>query len=180
MRKFLILSIIVANFLLIAGEFDLFKEQSGPDPAVFQDFKFNKFRFSYSLYPVEQKKAGLSFTRFLGKKLGFTVEYDQTETGSDLNEKSELIVAATYKFTKRSWTWLFLGDLGLSINDDVKDFYGASKGFRANHIFGRFSAEYIFRNGLGFDFSMSARMTLETGVDEEISPIHSIGILYQF
>lgn len=172
--------LLAAMLKLFGGEFDLFEEQNNLDPSIYRDIKYNKFRSSYSLFPVEQKKFGIGFSRYFSKKLGMHFEWDFTETGKDLKEKSEIILAGTYRFTKRAWTWVFSGDLGLSVSDDVTDLNGVSKGFRLNHLYGRFSAEYIFSNGLGFDYSMSARMTLETAVDEDVSPIHSIGLIYQF
>ncbi|MCG2760853.1 MAG: hypothetical protein L6407_06545 [Candidatus Delongbacteria bacterium] len=180
MKKYFGIILILTNFILIAGEFDLFEEKEELNSSVFQDFKFNKFRASYSLYPTEQKKIGLSFSRYFSRKLGFLIEMDQSDSGSDFKEKTEIIFAGTYKFTKRAWTWVFTGDFGLSVNDDVKDYDGVSKGFRANHVYGRFSAEYIFENGLGLDFSMAGRMPIEFDLDEDVSPIHSIGLIYQF
>lgn len=180
MKKYLFLFLFTAGFTLAAGEFDLFDEGTQMNPSVFNDFKFNKIRTSYSFFPSEQRKFGLSFSRYFTRKFGFIIELDQSEYGSSMKEKSELIIAGTYRFTKRAWTWVFLGDIGLSINDDVEDFSGVSKGFRTNHLYGRFSVEYIFGNGLGFDYSMVGRMTLETGVEEDIFPIHSIGLIYQF
>jgi len=178
--KYLTVVLLLSAYVLVAGEFDLFQEKSMTDESVFKDYKFNKFRASYSLFPSEQKKIGISFSRYLTRKLGFIIELDQSEYGTGLKEKSEFIIAATYKFTKRARTWVFLGDLGLSINDDVEDYEGNSKGFKANHLYGRFCAEYVFSNGFGIDFSMVGRMPLEFDLDEDVSPIHSIGILYQF
>ena len=163
-----------------AGEFDLFEEKNMFDESLYQDYKFNKVRTSYSLYPSEQKKFGISFSRYLTKKAGFIVELDQSEYGSSLKEKSEVILAGTYKFTKRARTWVFLGDLGISINDDIRNYEGKSKGFKANHIYGRFCVEYVFSNGLGLDFSMVGRMPIEFDLDEDVSPIHSIGLIWQF
>jgi len=178
--KYFTVMLFLTAYVLVAGEFDLFQEKGMTDDSVFKDYKFNKFRASYSLFPSEQKKFGISFSRYLTKKLGFIIELDQSEYGTGLKEKSELIIGATYKFTKRARTWVFLGDLGLSINDDVENYEGDSKGFKTNHLYGRFCAEYIFSNGLGIDFSMVGRIPLEFDLDEDVSPIHSVGLIYQF
>jgi hypothetical protein len=165
---------------MYAGEFDLFEETSSVDQSMYRDYKFNKFRTGYSFYPQDQKKFGISFSRTLTKRLGFTFEYGQTDAGNSFSEKAEIIGALNYRFSKRSWSWIFTGDLGFSANDDVEDLNGIEQGFRINHLMLRFSAQYIFQNGFGFDYSMTGRMTLETGVDEEIFPMHSLGIVYQF
>ena len=47
-------------------------------------------------------------------------------------------------------------------------------------MYGRFTVEYFFKNGLGFDYSMVGRMPIEIDVNEDMSPQHSIGILFQF
>jgi len=180
LKKLFAIILIAAGFTLAAGEFDLFEESNLLDNSIFSDFKFNKIRTSYSLYPSEHKKFGLSYSRYFTRKIGFIIELDQSEYGTEMKEKSELIIAATYKLTRRAWTWVFLGDIGLSVNDDIKDYDGVSKGFKANHLYGRFSAEYIFSNGFGFDFSMVGRMPIEFDLDEDMSPIHSIGLIYQF
>ena len=108
------------------------------------------------------------------------IESDISDTGSNTKEKAEIIFAGSYRFTKRVRTWIFQGNLGLSFNDDMKNDYGESKGFRMNHLYGRFTVEYFFENGLGFDYSMVARMPLEIDVDEDMSPQHSVGILFNF
>gem|GEM_PF-1241301 len=180
MKKYFAVILFVTGFTLLAGEFDLFEDKSELNPSIFKDFRSNKVNASYSLYPVEQKKIGIGFSHYLGSKLGFHIEYDMTETGNSFKEKSEILIAGTYIFTKRAWTWVFTGDLGISINDDVKNYENVSKGFKANHVYGRFSAEYIFSNGIGFDFSMIGRMPIEFDLDEDVLPIHSLGLIYQF
>ena len=108
------------------------------------------------------------------------IEANFADSGSNMKEKAEVVLAGSYRFTKRVRTWIFQGNFGLSFNDDVKDDYKVSKGFRMNHLYGRFTVEYFFKNGLGFDYSMVGRMPLEIDVDEDISPQHSIGILFNF
>lgn len=179
--KFVYLSILILSSVLLASnEFLLFDEKDVTDQSVFQNHKFNRLKTSYSLYPSDQKKFNLGYSRFFTKKTGMFLNAYASESGVTFEEKSEFAAGITYRFTKRSWTWVFLGDIGLSINDDVKDDYGKSKGYRVNHATGRFTVEYTFKNGFGFDYSMSVRMPIEFDLDESTTPIQSIGIIFQF
>lgn len=179
--KFFYLSILIFSAVIFASnEFLLFDEKNETDQSVFQNHKFNRLQTSYSLYPSEQKKFSLGYSRFFTKKTGAFFRAYASESGVTFYEKSEFATGITYRFTKRSWTWIFLGDLGFSLNDDVEDDYGNTKGYRINHLVGRFTVEYTFKNGFGFDYSMSGRMPIEFDLDESMSPIHSIGIIFQF
>jgi hypothetical protein len=180
MNKFYFLILVMAYAAFASDGFLLFDEKNETDQSVFQDHKFNRLKASYSIYPSDQKKFKIGYSRFFTKKTGGFFNVCASESGVTFYEKSEFAAGITYRFTKRSWSWVFLGDIGLSLNDDVDDNYGSTKGYRINHLVGRFTAEYTFKNGFGFDFSMSARMPLEFDLDESMSPIHSVGIIYQF
>ena len=180
MKKVYLLILVFTAALLASNEFLLFDEKSVTDESVFQEHKFNRLKAFYSLHPSGQKKFSLGYSRFFTKKIGVFFNAYASESGVTFEEKSEFAAGITYRFTKRSWTWVFLGDIGLSLNDDVEDDYGKSKGYRINHVTGRFTLEYTFKNSFGFDFSMSARMPIEFDLDESTTPIQSIGIIYQF
>ncbi|MFO7810137.1 MAG: hypothetical protein R6V47_02025 [Candidatus Delongbacteria bacterium] len=178
--KYLVIFFLIFVPVLLPEEFYLFDEGDEVDPSVFEDHKSNKFQLSYSLFPEEQKKLAVTFSKYFNNRTGFFLEAAQKERGSEFSEKSEFCGGLAYRFTKRSWTWVFTGNLGLSVNDDVTDLNNESKGFRLNHVTGRFSAEYIFRSGFGFNLSMTARMPIEFDLDDGMRPIHSLGILFQF
>ena len=180
MKKIFILIFILNLTCIFAGEFDLFKKKKKIDKSIYKDFKHNKFRLSYTLFPSDYNKIGFAIEEYINKKLGFMIEADFTDSGSNMKEKAEIILAVSYRFTKRVRTWMFQGNLGLSFNDDITYDNGTSKGFRMNHLYGRFTVEYFFKNGLGFDYSMVGRMPIEIDIDEGMLPQHSIGILFQF
>jgi hypothetical protein len=163
-----------------AEEFDLFRERDEVDAEVYTGHKSNVLSLSYSLFPSEQKKAAFEFSRYLNGRLGFSAGIASSERGRTFSEKAEFTAAVTYRFTKRAWTWIFSGDLGLSVNDDVVDLNGNSKGFRLNHFYGVFSAQYVLKNGFGLEYFATGRMTFETEVVEDFLPIHSLGLIYQF
>lgn len=162
------------------GEFDLFEERREADETVFRDHKANKVCASYTLFPEKLKNGSIEFTHYLGKKAGFFIEGAYSESGSSFKEKADISAGIAYRFTKRARTWIFTGGLGFSANDDVEDYYNISKGFRLNHLTGKFNAEYIFSSDIGVFYSMKARMPLEFDLDEDISPMHTVGIIFQF
>jgi hypothetical protein len=165
---------------LISSEFDLFEERESIDESVFRDHKFNKVISSYSIYPSDRKKFALSYSHFFNNKIGFVFETALSESGDSYAEKSDFMLGLTYRFTRRARTWVFSGDLGLSANDDVKDYEGISKGFRLNHLTGKFISEYIFPGGFGLAYTMTGRMPLEFDLDEDVSPIHAVALTFQF
>ncbi|MBN2857283.1 MAG: hypothetical protein JXN63_02670 [Candidatus Delongbacteria bacterium] len=180
MKKFYFIILLSACYAFASNEFLLFDEKNITDQSVFFDHKFNRMKMSHSIFPSGEKKFNLGYSRFFTKKTGVFFNSYASESGVTFYEKSEFALGLTYRFTKRSRTWVFLGDIGFSLNDDVKDDLGRSKGYRINHAVGRFIAEYTFKNGFGFDYSMSARMPIEFDLDESMSPIHSVGIVFQF
>ena len=180
MKKIIFIIFILNLTCIFAGEFDLFKEKKKLDQSLFRDLKHNKLRLSYTLFPSDYNKVGFAIEEYISKRFGFMIGANFTDSGSNMKEKAEIILAGSYRFTKRVKTWIFQGNLGLSFNDDVSYDNGTSKGFRMNHLYGRFTVEYFFENGLGFDYSMVGRMPIEIDVDEDMSPQHSIGILYNF
>ena len=180
MKNLLTILLLLNLMNLFAGEFDLFKEKKKLDQSLFKDLKHNKLRLSYTIFPSDYNKVGFAVEEYITKKLGFMIGANFTDSGSNMKEKAEIILAGSYRFTKRVKTWIFQGNIGLSFNDDVSYDNGTSKGFRMNHLYGRFTVEYFFENGLGFDYSMVGRMPIEIDVDENMSPQHSIGILFNF
>ena len=180
MKKIIFIIFILNLTCIFAGEFDLFKEKKAKDESLYRDLKHNKLRLSYTLFPSDYHKLGFAVEEYITRRFGFMIEANFSDSGSDMKEKAEIILAGSYRFTRRVRTWIFQGNLGLSFNDDVSYDNGVSKGFRTNHFYGRFTIEYFFKNGLGFDYSMIGRMPLEIDVDEDISPQHSIGILFNF
>ncbi|MGD9706784.1 MAG: hypothetical protein AB7V07_03835 [Candidatus Delongbacteria bacterium] len=180
MRSLTGLIIILMFSTVLPGEFDLFEERREVDESVFRDHRSNKLSVSYVLFPNDLKNGSVEYAHYLGKKAGFFIEGAYSESGSSFKEKADISAGLAYRFTKRARTWIFTGGIGFSANDDVKDYYNVSKGFRLNHLAGRFNAEYIFPFDLGVYYSMKARMPLEFDLDEDESPMHSIGIIYQF
>ena len=180
MKKLFLILFILELTCIFAGEFDLFKEKKKLDQSIYKNLKHNKFRLSYTLFPSDYNKVGFAIEEYINKKFGFMIEAHLADSGINMKEKAEIILAASYRFTKRVRTWMFQGNLGLSFNDDITYDNGTSKGFGMNHLYGRFTVEYFFKNGLGFDYSMVGRMPIEIDVDEDMSPQHSIGILFQF
>jgi len=180
MKKLLFVIFVLNLTCVFAGEFDLFKEKKKLDQRLFRGLKHNKIRLSYTLFPSDYNQVGFAVEEYITKKLGFMIGANFTDSGSNVKEKSELILAGSYRLTKRVRTWVFQGNLGLSFNDDISDDSGTSKGFRMNHLYGRFTVEYFFNNGIGFDYSMVGRMPLEFDIDEDMSPQHSIGLLFNF
>ncbi|MBN2790032.1 MAG: hypothetical protein JXR69_07570 [Candidatus Delongbacteria bacterium] len=180
MKKLFIIILLLNFIALFSGEFDLFKEKKAQDQSLYKDLKHNKIRLSYTLFPASYNKIGFAVEEYITKRLGFMIEADFSDEGSTMKEKAEIIIAGSYRLTKRVRTWVFQGNLGLSFNDDVAYDNGMSKGFRTNHMYGRFTVEYLFKNGLGFDFSMVGRMPIEFDINEDMSPQHSIGILFNF
>ena len=179
--RYLIFSIFCITTALLSNEFLLFEEKPATDPSVFTDFKYNKFKTSYSLFPLYQKKFAITYTRYFNKRSGFFAEAAVTEQGSDFYQKSEFCAGLAYRLTRRARTWVFQGNLGISANDDVEDMSGRSKGFRVNHVIGRFTSEYVFKNGIGFDVSMTVRMPIQyINIDVDMRPVLSVGFLYQF
>jgi hypothetical protein len=166
--------------LLQAEEFDLFTEKQEVDPEVYTGHKYNVLGLSYAIVPNDNKSAAFEFSRYFGGRVGFSAGLAISEAGKEFAEKSEFTAAVSYRFTKRAWTWIFSGDLGLSANDDVVGLNGGSKGFRLNHFYGVFSAQYVWKSGFGFEYFAKGRMTFETGVEEDFLPIHSLGLIYQF
>ena len=162
------------------GEFDLFEERREVDESVFRDHRSDKISVSYALFPKDMKNGSVEYVHYLGKKAGFFIEGACSESGSSFKEKADISAGLAYRFTRRARTWIFTGGLGFSVNDDVKDYDNISKGFRLNHLTGRFNTEYIFPFDLGIFYSMKARMPLEFDLDEDVSPIHSVGIIFQF
>ncbi|HXK49881.1 MAG TPA: hypothetical protein PKW56_05400 [Clostridiales bacterium] len=162
------------------GEFDLFEERREADESVFRDHKSNKLCASYTLFPADIKNGSVEFTHYFGKKAGFFIESAYSESGSSFKEKADITAGIAYRFTKRARTWIFTGGLGFSANDDVEDYDKISKGFRLNHLTGKFNAEYIFSFDVGVFYSMKARMPLEFDLDEDVSPMHAVGIIFQF
>ncbi len=179
--RYLIISIFCLATVLLSNEFLLFEETTPTDPSVFTDFKYNKLKTSYTVFPLNQKKFATTYTRFFNNKTGFFAEAAVKERGSSFYQKSEFSAGLAYRLTSRAWTWVFQGNIGLSANDDLKDISGRSKGFRVNHIVGRFTPEYIFRNGFGFDVSMTVRMPIQyIDIDVDMRPVLSAGFIYQF
>jgi len=174
------LLLLILSALLFCDEFDLFDERDAVDESLFRDHKFNRIVSSYSLLPSEYKAPAVSFSHYFNRKIGFIFETAISESGDSFKEKADFTGGITYRFTKRARTWIFTGDLGFSVNDDVKDYYGISKGFRLNHFTGRFNIEYIFSNNIGFCYSMKGRIPIEFDLDEDVSPIHSAGLIFQF
>jgi len=180
MKKILTIIFLLNIVGLLADEFDLFTEKKKLDQSIYKDLKHNKLRLSYTLFPADYNKVGFGIEEYITKKLGFMIEADFSDAGNTMKEKAEIIIAGSYRLTRRVKTWIFQGNLGLSFNDDVTYDNGTSKGFRTNHMYGRFTVEYIFKNGLGFDYSMVGRMPIEFDINEDMSPQHSIGILFNF
>ena len=180
MKKITSIILLLNILTLFAGEFDLFKEKKKRDETLYKGLKHNKLRLSYTLFPSDYHKVAFGVEEYISKRFGFMIEAGFTDSGSNVKEKSEVVLAGSYRFTKRVRTWIFQGNLGISFNDDLSFDDGSSKGFRLNHIYGRFTVEYFFKNGLGFDYSMVARMPIEFDLDEDSSPQHSIGILFNF
>ncbi|MDA3884403.1 MAG: hypothetical protein PF638_02310 [Candidatus Delongbacteria bacterium] len=180
MKKTIFIIFILNLTCIFAGEFDLFKTKKKLNQKLFRNLKHNKLRLSYTLFPSDYNKVGFAVEEYITKKFGFMIGANFTDSGSNMKEKAEIILAGSYRFTKRVRTWIFQGNMGLSFNDDVYNNSGTSKGFRMNHLYGRFTVEYFFANGLGFDYSMVGRMPIEIDVDEDMMPQHSIGILFNF
>lgn len=180
MKRIILVIFILKLTYLFAGEFDLFKEKKELDQSLFKNLKHNKIRLSYTIFPSDYNKVGFTLEEYISKRWGFMIGANLTDSGSNMKEKAEIILAGSYRFTKRVRTWIFQGNIGLSFNDDISYNDGTSKGFRMNHLYGRFTVEYFFENGLGFDYSMVGRMPIKIDVDEDMSSQHSIGILFNF
>ncbi len=173
MRLFTFVLIFLCTMVSFADEFDLFEEKK-EDMSVFYGLKHHKFQMNYALFPFDEFKIGLTYDYFLKKKYGFFIETMFNDDGGEIFEYTEVNLGMSYRFTRRVTSWVFLGSLGISLNDDVYS------DFKLNHLYGKFTTEYTFRNGLGFSYSFVARMALNGTVNEDMQINHYLSLVYQF
>ena len=185
LKKIVIILFLCCLFIDVKAEdIDLFAERyQEVDKTLFKDYNRHKLRLPFSFIPFDENKIGLGYEYYFSKKYGVFLEGHSklyNTQNNDIDEKVEINIAASYRFTPKAKNWVFFGDIGLSLNNDIED-EGELTGFTVNHLFGRLALEYIWDNGFGLDYSLEGRMPLSNAyIDDGVKESQSLTFIYQF
>ena len=177
--KHVTIVIICICFYANAETFELFSKKS-KDQTIYKNLKHNKINLRYSLTPVSRKKGGLSYRYFINKKfapfLGFEYKFD-SDPENDFENRYDISLGITYRFTRRTRTWVIFGDAGFNLNNERSDNkFGLAQGFV------NIWAEYVFKNGFGVYALFNSRfpLKLEKGDSTVMISTTYLGFTYQF
>lgn len=173
--------LILPLHILSAEDFDLFEPKEKADPALFDNLRHHKLRATYCAYPRINERSGIGYEYFFTKKWALFSEalYKNSITQFGNGERLETNFGATYRFTKRVSSLVFLGSTGISLNNDYNNENGDNKGFRINQLFIKFTGEYTLKNGFGLEYGLVGKLSLEPEFDENEAH-HFFSLVYLF
>lgn len=180
-KIFYLVLILLPLHMLFAEDFDLFTPEEKVDPGIYNNLKHHKFRATYCAYPRTNERTGIGYEYFFTKKWALFTEglYKNSITQFGNGERIEANLGVTYRFTKRVVGPVFLGTIGMSLNNDYNNDNGDNRGFRINQVFVKFTAEYSFKNGFGVEYGLVGKMSIEPELDENEAH-HFLSLVYLF